>query len=639
MFQLNRILRIVDLARPEDNSLDDCFELAEKFSADVHLLHVIPESSLSIFGSQKKISQSTEQMSVRRIPTQNVNVIREVRAGELASCIIEYVKELSIDLIVIDQADVSDREASTLVSGLREQLSIPILLTDSVGRLHSGTTFRATAALIEKFGAELYGDRQQALESMTQEVERALSLSSANAEKVVAQLEDMQLLTWRESVAGTGTTASASGYWHITEQNPQSSNALSGFDVDLDMERTAAVSLIQRAIEVHATDIHIDPSGLERYTVQFRIDGRMHEFCRLPQHLAGLTMKQIKLMANISLADPFHPSESRLEMPVSIPHHEVRVTTAPVADGEAIAMRIIDGRKLSLQLSEIGLSPQSYEAVYRMTHRSAGLVLIAGPTGAGKTTTAYSILNALYGEQQQIISIEDPVEMVVPFMRQLNVDEKHGFTMQAALATVLRMDPDAVFLGEIRNSEAAQVAFQAASCGKRAITTIHLKDVASTLAALKDFDVDSKTLADSISGVIAQRLVRRLCETCKDFSPLTEQEQSLFQAQNVTAPAALPRARGCPDCRGTGYKGRIGVFEAVVIEGEFADALVQELHVSELRQVIRKSGVGLLADGLHKVLEGITTIEDLQEAGSFDDVPLDSNPFVVPDERTAPMAP
>jgi general secretion pathway protein E len=339
----------------------------------------------------------------------------------------------------------------------------------------------------------------------------------------------------------------------------------------------------------------------------------MHEFCRMQRQIAGATMKQIKLMANISLADPFHPSESRLQMPASIPGYEVRVTTAPVANGEAIALRLINSDKLNLPLHELGLSPQSFATVHRMLHQRSGLMLIAGPTGAGKTTTAYSIIHVLFNEHQKIISIEDPVELVVPYIRQINVDERHEFSMRSALSTILRMDPDAVFVGEIRDREAAHVAIQAASCGKRAFSTMHMRDISATVSAMREFDIDPKTLADNLSGVIAQRLVRRICPKCCQRSPLTRHEIEMFTAQHIEPPAELARPRGCAECRGTGYHGRIGIFEAVVVEGDIAQAIREQVHETELRRLVRASGVGLVADGLVKARDGITTIEELQE--------------------------
>ncbi len=621
MINIKRILKLIDLANPDDCRMADCLSLASKFDAEMHLLHVVPVSGIPLFGSHQRLAQSTEELETLPLPSQNVRVTREVREGTLGSSLIAYASEHNIDLILIDQADLrglDQRGTSALISEVREQLPIPILLTDSTNWLKQFSIDSAIAALREELGPGLEGSHDETRLAIRETVEAKLRLSADQAEAILVKMQESQVLTWNEVASGDAVGGS-SGYWTINQPDSLASEVFTLVADEFDLERTAAISLIQRAIEVNATDIHIDPDGTSGYTVQFRIDGRVHVFCRMQPNIAGITMKQIKLMANISLADPFHPSESRLEMPGSIRDHEVRVTTAPVADGEAIAMRIIDGRKLSLPVSEIGLSAQSSVAVNRMLHERSGLVLIAGPTGAGKTTTAYSILRTLNSLQQKIISVEDPVELVVSFMRQLNVDEKHGFTMRTALSTILRMDPDAVFIGEIRNVEAAQIAMQAASCGKRTISTIHLKDVSSTVAAMRDFGIDGRTLADGLAGVIAQRLVRRVCQACCERRPPTHEEIKLFESQELTPPAEISHARGCPECRGSGYRGRVGLFEAVVIEDELIEAIRQELHVSELRQLVRKSGASLFLDGLHKVCAGLTTMEELQEASALEE--------------------
>ena len=227
------------------------------------------------------------------------------------------------------------------------------------------------------------------------------------------------------------------GAWLIVADEPhvKSMQPPAGEDEGL----SAAMGLIRRAIGSRATDVHIDPVEDDACLVRFRVDGRVHDYCTMQAAVASAVTKQLKVMANVSLADPFQPNESRLKLPASVSRYEVRITTAPVVNGEAIALRLIDRDKLHRPLNELGLSATSYAAVYDMLHQRSGLVLIAGPTGAGKTTTAYSMLNVLFSEQQNIVSIEDPVELVVPFMRQLSVDKRHGLTMDAAFSAILRI--------------------------------------------------------------------------------------------------------------------------------------------------------------------------------------------------------
>jgi type II secretory ATPase GspE/PulE/Tfp pilus assembly ATPase PilB-like protein len=292
---------------------------------------------------------------------------------------------------------------------------------------------------------------------------------------------------------------------------------------------------------------------------------------------------------------------------------EVRITTAPVPRGQAIALRVIDRDKLHRPLNELGLSPGSFSAAYRMLHRGSGLVLITGPTGAGKTTTAYSMLKVLVSEQQTIMSIEDPVELLVPFIRQLNVDERHGLTMKVGLSTLLRMDPDVVFVGEVRDIEAAETAVQAACCGKRVFSTMHMRDVAATVSAMRELNVDSRSLADNLAGIITQRLVRRLCPRCGESVPLTDHEGEVFAAEGIDPPELVRRPRGCSECRHTGYSHRVGIFEAVAVEGDIALGIREERSENDIRQIIRAAGTpSLLADGLRKVRDGITSVDEVQ---------------------------
>jgi type IV pilus assembly protein PilB len=248
-----------------------------------------------------------------------------------------------------------------------------------------------------------------------------------------------------------------------------------------------------------------------------------------------------------------------------------------------------------------------------MLRSGAGLILVTGPTGSGKTTTIYSQLHLLAGDGREITSIEDPVEFPMPFIRQVAVDPRHGTTMTAGLRTVLRMDPDVVFVSEIRDVEAAEIAMRGASSGRLVFSTLHTRDVASTITALHDLHIDNRSLAANLTGIISQRLVRRLCPECAAKSPTTEAEAQAFASEGLAPPAELGRAVGCPHCRNTGYRDRIGVFEAVAVAGPNADPILSGASEGEFRNALRSSGSpSLLGDGLQKVGEGITTLEEVQ---------------------------
>jgi type IV pilus assembly protein PilB len=444
-----------------------------------------------------------------------------------------------------------------------------------------------------------------------------LRTTNEHANQWLEQMESSGILTWQQETSQDGLDdASSTGKWTVGLVPAARAEDQISFqpvpEETLD-ETSPALSLLRRGFVARATDIHIDPDAEGNYVVRFRVDGRIEPFCTMQRDVAGTLNKQLKLLADISLADPFQPSESRLQLPPAMARFEVRITTAPVPRGQAIALRVIDRDKLHRPLNELGLSPGSFTAAYRMLHRGSGLVLVTGPTGAGKTTTAYSMLKVLVSEQQMIMSIEDPVELLVPFIRQLNVDERHGVTMKVGLSTLLRMDPDVVFVGEVRNMEAAETAVQAACCGKRVFSTMHMRDVSATVSAMRELNVDSRSLADNLTGIITQRLVRRLCKKCWESVPLTDHEGDLFASEGIDSPPQVRRPRGCSECRHTGYSDRVGIFEAVTIEGDIAQSIREGRSEDDVQQTIRAAGTpSLLADGLLKVRDGITSVEEVQ---------------------------
>jgi type IV pilus assembly protein PilB len=378
-------------------------------------------------------------------------------------------------------------------------------------------------------------------------------------------------------------------------------------------EPSPTLELLRHALACRATDIHIDPAADEQFVVRLRIDGRMEPYCRLDRGLAVPLMQQFKVLAGLDVADPFRPQEGRLQLPAEFEGHEVRLTSAPVHGGQAMALRLLSIDRMLRSLEGLGLSRGAREAVERMLRSGAGLILVTGPTGSGKTTTIYSLLHLLAGDARNIISIEDPVEYALPFLRQFAVDPRHDMTMTSGLRTLLRMDPDIVFVSEIRDAEAAEIAMRSASSGRFVFSTLHTRDVASTVTALRDLHIDNRSLAANLAGIISERLVRRLCPECATKSPATEAEAQVFASEGLAPPAELGRAAGCPRCRGTGYRDRIGVFEAVSTAGPAAEPIKSGAPEDEVRKVLRSSGSSsLLGDGLQKVSEGITTLEEVQ---------------------------
>ena len=373
----------------------------------------------------------------------------------------------------------------------------------------------------------------------------------------------------------------------------------------------SALSLVSRAITARATDVHVDPADNE-YQVRWRVDGRLRDVCRLDHSVGRALLTQFKVLANFDIANPFHAQEGRLRLPDSLEAHDVRATTMPVAGGEAVSLRLLDRDRLVRPLAELGFSPASLDLVRQMLQLGAGLIIGAGPSGSGKTTTVYSMLHAIDDGSRNIVSIEDPVEYRIPGFRQINVDQRHGVSMTSGLRSLLRLDPDVVLLGEVRDPEAAEIAMRAASSGKYVFTTFHTRDVASMVTAFRDLGIDNRSLAGNLTGILSQRLVRRVCLDCSRHEPPTQPEKELFAANSVAVPETVCRAVGCPHCQGVGYRDRVGVFEVVLPSAALVDKIVAGLPENELRGAIRAAGTpSLLADVLTKIREGVTTFDEM----------------------------
>jgi type II secretory ATPase GspE/PulE/Tfp pilus assembly ATPase PilB-like protein/nucleotide-binding universal stress UspA family protein len=375
-----------------------------------------------------------------------------------------------------------------------------------------------------------------------------------------------------------------------------------------------ALVLLNQAIEARATDVHLYPIDGD-VEIRLRIDGVLEHLCRLPEDAGHHLVTQLKVMADLDISDPFHPQEAQLRIPEGLGAYEVRLTAVPVVGGQSMALRLLERGRLLRPLDSLGLSPASLDCIQRMLRPGAGegVVLVTGPANSGKTTTAYSMVHALDDGHRNIVTIEDPPEYHIPRFRQLAADARHNVTLTSGLRTLLRMDPDIVLVGEIRDVEAAEIAMRAASSGKFVFTTLHTRDVASTITALRDLRIDNRSLAGNVRGIVSQRLVRRLCRQCRRQAPLDPEGAAIFSEEGLDPPREVFVAHGCPACRNTGYFERIGIFEAVAPERGFREAIESGGSEDELRNLIRSAGtVSLRSDALAKVQAGVTTLDELR---------------------------
>jgi type II secretory ATPase GspE/PulE/Tfp pilus assembly ATPase PilB-like protein len=477
---------------------------------------------------------------------------------------------------------------------------------------------QVAAALHEEFGESLAGDRETTTLQMRKLLKHRFALSDNSVDVLLGQLQMAEILTYgvQEQVTDDDHVGAKSDSWRIRPQvarDTEKQQLLPQFEHVVDTTPTS--DLLHRAQTFRATDIHIDPTGGD-YRVRMRIDGHLGHYCDLDADLAAHLRQQFKLLANLDIAEPFRPQEGRVRLPNSNLDCQVRITTSPVEGGESVCLRLQTRGTMFRPLADLGLTALTQAAAIKMLHRGEGIVLVTGPTGAGKTTTVYSMLRELEsrGEPRNIVTIEDPVEFNVPFLRQMSVDEAHGITLNAGLRTILRMDPDIVFVGEIRDAQTAEMAMRAASSGKYVFSTLHTRDVASTATALRDLGVSPRSLVSNLTGIISQRLVRRLCPKCRELGAISDHDREVFAEHDVEIPSQVYRARKCDHCRSTGYRGRIGVFEVAVASHALADAVDQGATEDELRRLIRSAGTpSLTYDGIRKAVDGLTTIEEIHQ--------------------------
>ena len=394
-------------------------------------------------------------------------------------------------------------------------------------------------------------------------------------------------------------------------------------DLTSDAPAIRAVNrLIAEAVDEHASDIHLEPSD-DSLIVRFRIDGMLRPVTRLPQAMRGSVVARIKVMAGLDIAERRIPQDGRLRLAVRGHEIDLRVATAPSIHGESVVMRILDRSNLALEFGALGLDDQMARQFREAIHRPYGIVLVTGPTGSGKTTTLYAALAELNQVERKLLTVEDPIEYRLSGVVQTQVQPGIGFTFATALRSFLRQDPDAIMVGEIRDVETAQIAVQAALTGHMILSTLHTNTAAGAITRLIDMEVEPFLLSSVLAGVLAQRLVRRLCLHCREpYLPDAAVLMSLgmcAEALEKGEPGArnFHRATGCVACHGTGYSGRIALFDFLPVDDEIARLILKRADARQIEDCASAAGHRTLAqEGYAKAAQGLTTIEEVLRVAS-----------------------
>ncbi|MBO8128745.1 MAG: Flp pilus assembly complex ATPase component TadA [Peptococcaceae bacterium] len=381
-----------------------------------------------------------------------------------------------------------------------------------------------------------------------------------------------------------------------------------------------AHSLITQAIQEQASDIHIEPEQ-EHVRVRYRIDGTLREIMKLPRKFQSPLTSRIKIMAEMNIAEKRLPQDGRIQIKYRERDIDLRVSSMPTVFGEKIVIRLLDKSRVPLSLGELGFSSRNLERFNKIIRQPYGMVLITGPTGSGKTTTLYAVLRELSNPEVNTVTIEDPVEYLLDGISQIQVNPVVGLTFARGLRSILRQDPDIIMVGEIRDRETAEIAVQAANTGHLVLSTLHTNDAAGALTRLTDMGVEPFLVASSVLGVVAQRLVRVICSRCREtvqLSPGTPEHY--FMGLDPEKPITAFCGKGCRFCNYTGFKGRTAISEVLPLSARIRQLVNEKASSDRIRrQAIDEGMISMHRDGVQKVLEGITTVQELMRVSHADE--------------------
>ena len=519
-----------------------------------------------------------------------------------------------IDLGMIKEAD--------LVRALAEQVGLEFVdLTDA--QIDPASTALLPEALARRYRALPIGDR-----------DGKLLVAMSDPANVYA-LDDIRTITGRDVQPVVATSADVEAAIakyagldsHVEQLAAEAAEGSEGEELDLEaaLEDAPIVKLVNaimsQAVAERASDVHIEP-GERDVRIRFRVDGVLHEPMRpQPKNLQGGLISRLKVMADLNIAEKRVPQDGRISMKVGTRQLDLRVATLPTVHGEKVVIRVLDKSNALLALEDLGFMQDSYTRFATAFSKPYGAILVTGPTGSGKSTTMYSTLNILNEESKNIITVEDPVEYRLAGVNQIQVNPKAGLTFASALRSILRADPDIVLIGEIRDKETATIAIEAALTGHLVLSSLHTNDAPSAISRLVEMDVETFLVASAIDAVVAQRLARILCEKCKQPYRPDEAElraagfpdELLAQIGEVfRAPDLRVAKNDCKACSGTGYRGRIGLYEVMLRSEEIERLTVERASADAIRAVAIDQGMQTLReDGLAKVRAGMTSIEEI----------------------------
>ncbi len=436
---------------------------------------------------------------------------------------------------------------------------------------------------------------------------------------MIAPAAEIQLLLNQHFSAKTRTRQTIVDM-HVDEYSPVKGDSIIIDEVMDTVESPPVVRLvvdiIDGAINERASDIHLEPQEASM-RVRYRIDGMLHDVMQVPQHVYASVVSRIKILSGMDITEKRAPQDGHMSIKKGGYEYDIRVATFLTINGEKVVMRILSRDTMLMNLEQLGLNPKDLKTLNELIQRPYGMVLVTGPTGCGKTTTLYSVLSRINTKESNVVTIEDPVEFKLAGINQSQVNPAAGITFAKGLRSILRQDPNIIMVGEIRDSETAEIAVQASLTGHLVFSTLHTSNAPSAITRLENMGVKEYLISASVVGVVAQRLVRTLCMSCRE--PYRIDVEQLFNEFGVRTgrrgKAVIYRAKGCKFCGGSGYRGRIGIFEVMRVTDQIKDIIVQGGHAPDIRLSAVRDGMSTLRhSAFRKVIEGSTTIEEVRRS-------------------------
>jgi general secretion pathway protein E len=370
--------------------------------------------------------------------------------------------------------------------------------------------------------------------------------------------------------------------------------------------------MLSQAVKAKASDIHIEPYQ-KKLKIRHRVDGVLYDMLSPPKHIQATLVSRVKIMARLNIAEKRLPQDGRIEIRIGDKNVDIRVSTIPTAFGERIVLRLLDKTNVLLRLTDLGMPEEKLHTFDKLIRSAHGIILVTGPTGSGKTTTLYAALNTINNPDINIITIEDPVEYQMEGIGQIQVNPKINLTFANGLRSIVRQDPDVILVGEIRDRETAEIAIQAALTGHLVFSTLHTNDSASAITRLIDMGIEPFLISSSVIAILAQRLVRTVCTDCREaYVPDEEILNNIGLSSEIVKGKEIYRAKGCQHCLNTGYKGRSGIFEFMILDDFMSDLILKNADSNSIEHMAVQRGMTTLRqDGAMKVLKGLTTVEEV----------------------------